>query len=218
MLSIPSTTRPQRAGTVNIQKRQPKRIVLIGSTKCGKTSLIKRYLNNTFDEEYQPTIEECYNHQCTYKGVVWNLDIIDSCGPFMFPVMRDFNIKGAHILLLVYEIGKENSIQEIVRVWDQVRQVRPSGVPVVVVGTKMDLNSNIRRASTTNLLLKLDDDTRHVLTSAKNNVGVTDVFEFSLDDFIKRDPKYLVEWDDEEGEDTSWDMKRKRWICCCRIL
>ena len=82
----------------------------------------------------------------------------------------------------------------------------------------MDLNSNIRRASTTNLLLKLDDDTRHVLTSAKNDVGVSDVFDFSLDDFIRREPKYLLGWDDDEQrDDSSWESK-KQSFSCCRIL
>ena len=202
----------KRAATVNALKRKPKRIVLIGSTKCGKTALIQRFLQGTFTTDYTPTIEECYNHQYTYKGVVWNLDIIDLCAPFMFPVMRDLNVKSAHIVLLVYEIANNASIQEIINASQQIKNVRPNGVPIIVVGTKLDVKNSVRRVSTHTLLLNLEDDTRHVLTSAKNNIGVNDVFEYTLDDFIKRDPASVATLSD--GDVPSSENKKM----CCRVL
>ena len=203
--------RTMRATTVNALKRKPKRIILIGSTRCGKTALVHRFIQGRFTTDYTPTIEECYHYQCTYKRIVWNLEIIDLCAPFMFPVMRDLNVKSAHIVLLVYEIDNNASIQEIISACKQIKDVR-SDVPIILVGSKLDLTTNKQRVSAHTLLHNLDDDTRHILTSAKDNIGVIDVFHSSLDDIIKRDPTIVIFLTEE---DVSSSQNKKK---CCEIL
>ena len=78
----------------------------------------------------------------------------------------------------------------------------------------MDLNTNIRRTSTTNLFLNIDEKTRHVLISAKCDIGVTDVFEFCMDEFIKNDPKYKV----GIHEEKICDREDSGIKFCCNIL
>ena len=44
------------------------RLVVLGSGGVGKTSLILQYLQGKFDDDYQPTVEDCYNHTLKLPG------------------------------------------------------------------------------------------------------------------------------------------------------
>ena len=121
-------------------------------------------------------------------------------------------MKSAHVIILVYKILNNSSIQEIVNYAKQLKETRPSGVPIIVVGTKLDLKGSIRRCSTHSLLTNLDEDTRHLLTSSKNNIGVTDVFEFCLDEFIKRDPTSVASLSNGDVPSS------KNKTVCCHLL
>ena len=173
-------------------QRKTRRVCILGSTKSGKSSLVKRFIHDTFTDTYVPTIEECYNLDYVYKGYNLNLDIVDTCGVFMFPVMRDLNIKKADIVIATYEINNDLSIKEAIASCKKVNEIRKDVVPVVLVGCKSDLNDEKMECQDyivgeLNLLggIKL----KHLITSAKLNMNVKDAFELGFDDIIKIIPK-----------------------------
>lgn len=215
----PNSPHRLRAITVAALKRKPKHIVLIGATKCGKTSLIRRFIHDTFTEDYTPTIEECYSHQYTYAGAIWNLDVIDLCAPFMFPVMRDLNVRKAHIILLVYDIGNDRSLQELIDTTPKIKELRPNGVTTLLVGTKIDTkldsNASIKYGRTQDLLNQLIDEhkARHILASPKSNIGVTDLFEYCLSDYTKNRPTSLPP-DNDDDIPESLDETNEGCQCC----
>ena len=53
------------------EKQGSKRIILLGSTKCGKTAFLCRFLKDLFLEDtYSPTIEDLHSKRHIYKGKV----------------------------------------------------------------------------------------------------------------------------------------------------
>uniref|UniRef100_A0A4W6GAQ8 Uncharacterized protein n=1 Tax=Lates calcarifer TaxID=8187 RepID=A0A4W6GAQ8_LATCA len=68
------------------------RMVILGSTKVGKTAIISRFLNERFDDQYTPTIEDFHRKFYSIKGDVYQLDILDTSGNHPFPAMRRLSI------------------------------------------------------------------------------------------------------------------------------
>lgn len=68
------------------------RMVILGSTKVGKTAIISRFLNERFDDQYTPTIEDFHRKFYSIRGDVYQLDILDTSGNHPFPAMRRLSI------------------------------------------------------------------------------------------------------------------------------
>ncbi|XP_061562321.1 uncharacterized protein LOC133418026 isoform X2 [Phycodurus eques] len=68
------------------------RMVILGSTKVGKTAIVSRFLSGRFDEQYTPTIEDFHRKLYSIKGDVYQLDILDTSGNHPFPAMRRLSI------------------------------------------------------------------------------------------------------------------------------
>ena len=68
------------------------RMVILGSTKVGKTAIISRFLNEKFDDQYTPTIEDFHRKFYSIRGDVFQLDILDTSGHHPFPAMRRLSI------------------------------------------------------------------------------------------------------------------------------
>ncbi|XP_077594737.1 uncharacterized protein LOC144211400 isoform X2 [Stigmatopora nigra] len=68
------------------------RMVILGSTKVGKTAIVSRFLTGRFDEQYTPTIEDFHRKLYSIRGNVYQLDILDTSGNHPFPAMRRLSI------------------------------------------------------------------------------------------------------------------------------
>lgn len=76
------------------------RLVILGSSKVGKTSVVSRFLYNKYDENYTPTIEDFHRKIYRIKGEAYRLDILDTSGNHPFPAMRRLSIiTGTYSLL-----------------------------------------------------------------------------------------------------------------------
>ena len=81
--SLPLMTEAESAPSQNCR-----RLVVLGSPKVGKSSLVSRFLYNTYDEKHTPTIEDFHRKIYRIKGEAYRLDILDTSGLQPFPAMR----------------------------------------------------------------------------------------------------------------------------------
>lgn len=68
------------------------RMVILGSTKVGKSAIVSRFLTGRFDDQYTPTIEDFHRKLYSIRGDVYQLDILDTSGNHPFPAMRRLSI------------------------------------------------------------------------------------------------------------------------------
>lgn len=179
----------RRSSALSKAHEKTKKIVLVGSTRCGKTALVKRFIGAGFQEQYKATVEDSYFYNYKYNSRHLHIEIVDMPSPFAFPVMRDLHIKAADGVLLVYEIGNELSHMEAMKAWERIRELRDA-LPLVIVGTKQDFMSvkqNIEELMTDNTMHSACNDKTtncsdvpHILTSAKDDVGVKEAFDWCL--------------------------------------
>jgi small GTP-binding protein len=87
------------------------RLVVLGSARVGKTSLIRRYLYQEFSERYKETVEDLHSREFRVHGSVLSLDILDT--NFNFPDMRRLAIASANAFLLVFAVDDVQSFKEV---------------------------------------------------------------------------------------------------------
>lgn len=77
---------------LNIPAKNCYRMVVLGSSKVGKTAIVSRFLTGRFEEQYTPTIEDFHRKFYSIRGEVYQLDILDTSGNHPFPAMRRLSI------------------------------------------------------------------------------------------------------------------------------
>lgn len=68
------------------------RMVVLGSSKVGKSAIVSRFLSGRFEDAYTPTIEDFHRKFYSIRGEVYQLDILDTSGNHPFPAMRRLSI------------------------------------------------------------------------------------------------------------------------------
>eukprot|EP01132_Coremiostelium_polycephalum_P009131 gene9131-11188_t len=121
------------------------KIVVLGASGVGKTSLTIRYVNGEFVENYDPTIEDLYRKVTENNGEHFMLEIMDTSGTERFLAMRDLYIRNAQGFVLIYSITSRVSFLEIENIKNHILQVKEqplSSIPMVILGNKCDLEQN----------------------------------------------------------------------------
>ena len=91
--SAPSATLPRLiVEDADIPASNCFRLVLLGSARVGKTSLVARFLGNHFSDAYTPTIEDFHRKFYRIRGETYRLDILDTSGNDPFPAMRRLSL------------------------------------------------------------------------------------------------------------------------------
>ncbi len=169
-------------------------IVVFGSGGVGKTSLIRRYLYHSFEDRYQPTIEDDYREVITYKENLCDVTILDTAGTHQFPAMRKLAIKNGDGFLIVYAIDDPVSLAEAKRQYDEICEIKYSlEVPVVLLGNKSDRSPigkrKIEREDGLDTVEQWGEGAYHMETSAKLNHNVVNAFDKILE-LIDMQPAY----------------------------
>jgi small GTP-binding protein len=189
----------------------PCKVVLVGESGVGKTSIISRFINK-YEEETESTLSSYFtNKTIIVDGYKINLEIWDTAGQEKYRAVTSLFYKDAYICLLVYDITNKTTFNSIRDYWyENVVSLGMSGILFGVAGNKCDLyeeedvseNEAIEFSNSINACFKL--------TSAKLNTSIDDIF-FSLgEQFVQSEfmktliPKYI----DKNVKDKALSIER----------
>lgn len=194
------------------------KIIIIGDSGVGKTSLMRRYVNHNFSEIYKSTIGVdflCKTLKINNKLI--DLQIWDTAGSERFYSMNNAFYRGADACIVVFDVTNINSFMSLENWIDEflinASLKEPESFPFVIIGNKADLykerrvNSNMisRFCSTKNII--------YFETSSKLNVNVEDAFEYLIDKMYQNDTKMNLSYDLDsinlENEENEQNLNKK---------
>ena len=123
------------------------KLVVMGGEAVGKTSIVRRFLFDTFQHRHQPTVEELYSRDFSLSPrLTLGVDLLDTSGSLQFPAMRSHAILSGHAFLLVYTLGCPASLATARALLREISELRGGlqGLPVLLAGNKADLQRGKR--------------------------------------------------------------------------
>mmetsp|Transcript_9656 Transcript_9656/g.33217 ORF Transcript_9656/g.33217 Transcript_9656/m.33217 type:complete len:198 (-) Transcript_9656:81-674(-) len=165
------------------------RILMIGDSSVGKTSLVVRYDEDTFSTKYMTTIGVDYRDKfVTIDDQNVKLQIWDTAGQEQFRTITRSYFRGAQGIVLVYDITDRGTFNSVRSWMAQINEHADGQVNKILVGNKCD-NSSARKVSADEGR-KLADEygVRFIETSAKQNVNVTEAFRAIAQQVTSRIP------------------------------
>ncbi|CAG4954077.1 unnamed protein product [Colias eurytheme] len=124
------------------------KLVFLGEQSVGKTSLITRFMYDSFDNTYQATIGIDFLSKTMYlEDRTVRLQLWDTAGQERFRSLIPSYIRDSTVAVVVYDITNANSFHQTSKWIDDVRTERGSDVIIMLVGNKTDL-SDKRQVST----------------------------------------------------------------------
>ncbi|KAK1923199.1 P-loop containing nucleoside triphosphate hydrolase protein [Papiliotrema laurentii] len=117
------------------------KLVFLGEQSVGKTSLITRFMYDTFDNTYQATIGIDFLSKTMYlEDRTVRLQLWDTGEQERFRSLIPSYIRDSSVAVIVYDVTNRNSFLNTTKWVDDVRNERGQDVIIVLVGNKTDLN------------------------------------------------------------------------------
>jgi len=109
----------------------------------GKTSLITRFMYDTFDDQYAATIGIDFLLKTMYleDNKTIRLQLWDTAGQERFRSLIPSYIRDSHVAVICYDITNKKSFENLNKWIQDVKLERGDDVIIVVVGNKSDLNN-----------------------------------------------------------------------------
>ena len=154
------------------------KVLLIGNSDVGKSSLILRYVDQIWNDVFVPTIGVDFKVKSleidkkTVKMQIW-----DTAGQERFRNVISSYFKGAHGILLIYDITNRESFKELENWLGEVERNASNQVLKILLGNKCDLDDKREITKDEGEAFAMRNGMQFMETSAKVNTNVNEAFE-----------------------------------------
>ncbi|KAI4518180.1 ras family-domain-containing protein [Schizophyllum commune] len=162
------------------------KIVLIGDSGVGKSNLLSRFTRNEFSQDTKSTIGvEFATRSITVEGKILKAQIWDTAGQERYRAITAAYYRGAVGALLVYDISKRGSYENVQRWLKELRDHADSNIVIMLVGNKSDLK-HLRAVPTDEArAFAAENGLSFIETSALDASNVDSAFETNLTDIYR---------------------------------
>ena len=168
---------------MDLTKRSPKtfKVVIIGNSTTGKTSLLTYLVFRRFTECMDSTIgASFFAYQREYRGCKYTLNLWDTAGQEKYHSIIPMYVRYADVILLVYDISNAESYNDLVHIWipflSQQKGEYSENALIYIIGNKIDLVKE-RSLVDKGKQLAMEFGFRFEETSAKTGLNVGYLFD-----------------------------------------
>ncbi len=198
-------------------------LLVIGDTSVGKTSLITRYTNGTFKDEYLATVGlDYYSKEEIINNKSINIKIWDTAGQERFKALTQSYFRNAEGVMLAFDVTKSESYDNL-KDWIASIKKNLEGknifLPLIIVGNKIDMEESREVEKESAEQFATENNYKYFETSAKTGEGVDEAVRDLINQVLNnnqideqkmeaRKSVQLKEEDNNEGE-----VKKKKGCC-----
>ena len=187
------------------------KLVLLGESSVGKTSIVSRFVNQQFTDLQDSTIGAAYFSKLSMiKGENYRLEIWDTAGQERYHSLAPMYYRGAKGAIVVFDITSANSFEKAKSWISELKLTANMNVQITLVGNKTDLQHRRQVLSDTAKNYAEQEELTYIETSAKNNINIDDIFNETVTN-IQEFSHPFVEDDTKISLNNSTIVKRK---CC----
>ena len=189
------------------------KVMFVGETDTGKTSIFNRLINNEFTEKISASIGIDFGEkQFKYGKKNYSLHLFDAAGQQRFrSIINNFYNK-MQGFFIVFDLTNENSLNEVKNWVDTIQDNCGVEVPIVLLGNKKDLkekrmNENILNEKLADLVKTFN----YYEISAKKNSNIQDAIKNMIDLIENKTPEYNIKDNPEDKveENTKINVNEK---------
>ncbi|XP_040213442.1 ras-related protein Rab-17 [Rana temporaria] len=154
------------------------KLVLLGSSGVGKSSIVVRYLRDEFRDTDCTTGCAFFTQRVYHQGQPLNFEIWDTAGQERYHSVCHLYYRGASAALLVYDItSKETFMRAQLWLQELRKYVFSEEMVIALIGNKTDLNSQRKVSREDAQAFAEQEKLLYMETSAKTAEGVSQAFE-----------------------------------------
>jgi Ras-related protein Rab-7A len=164
------------------RKKTLLKVIILGDSGVGKTSLMNQFVNKKFSNQYKATIgADFLTKEVMVDNRLVTLQIWDTAGQERFQSLGVAFYRGADCCVLVYDVTIPNTFKTLDSWRDefliQASPRDPEHFPFVVIGNKIDLENRAVTAKRAQQWCEAKNHAPYFETSAKDAINVEQAFQ-----------------------------------------
>ena len=182
------------------------KIIVIGDSAVGKSSLTLRGTKNHFKDFYTPTIGfEFLSFNIRIKNQTVKLQIWDTCGQEVYRSLISSFYRNSSLAIIVYAIDNQESFDNLESWLDEIKSQTHPNLRIFLIGNKSDLeDQRLISKETAEELVKDHNIDLFMETSAKTGINAQDVFVKAAKMLLEDYKKYS----ENEGRDSNFSGEK----------
>ena len=204
------------------------KLIVVGDSRVGKTSLIYSYMHNSFPEKTTPTIGlEHEDKTINLKGLIIKIQIWDT-GPleynhFLF-LSNDF-LRNTDGIILVFDLANKKSFNDIKDLITQKKDILSDPrIKKIIVGNKSNIKDKVKVTINDIKCLLKPNKIKFREISAYDNENIQKVFNELINSIVgnKTNEELIAEYgNSKDNKDilnlamSNIDMQENKKNCCC---
>ena len=195
-------------------------ILLIGDSSVGKTSLIQRYANGIFKEEYLATVGLDYY---TKQEMINNLNVLvklwDTAGQERFKALTPNYFRNAEGVVLAYDVTNSESFENL-KFW--INSIKSNlgekniFIPIIIIGNKIDMEDMRDITKEDASKFAKENNYKYFETSAKTGEGVDEAIRDLVNQVLANSDKNEAVKGERKSvkiEDNKENNQKKKGCC-----
>merc|ERR1711976_151061 len=154
------------------------KVLIIGNSCVGKSNILLRFSENVFHESFLPTIGVDFKiKNVEVNDKVVKLHIWDTAGQERFKTITATYYKGAHGIILVYDITDRSTFTDIENWLNEIQQHASPDVTKLLIGNKCDMVNERQVTYQEGKDFAESLGMQFLETSAKNKINIEECFK-----------------------------------------
>lgn len=157
------------------------KILSLGDSEVGKTSILVRYSDGKFDTNGLPTLGvDLMYKQIIIDNISIRLDLWDTAGEERFRNITKNYYKGAHGVIFIFNVAKKETFRKLKDWIDEVKEYVSPDTEMIIAGNKADLEDEREVGKEMIEDFSKKFNINYFEVSAKSGDGINEMFNFLI--------------------------------------